>query len=80
MTSQAPIWDPPQSSGGLPATVRWPLAQIEAEHNIEIQFAALSSCFALLRRSMKTKVLSMIFRLTAKARIQQTEVTVVDKN
>lgn len=40
MTSQAPIWDPPQSSGGLPTAVRWPPAQIEAEHNIEIQFAA----------------------------------------
>ena len=40
MTSRAPIWTPPRSSGGLPTVVRWPLAPIEAEHNIEIQFAA----------------------------------------
>lgn len=39
-TSRAPIWDPPRSSGGLPTVVRWPLAPIQAGHNIEIQFAA----------------------------------------
>lgn len=40
MTSRAPIWTPPRSSGGLPTVVRWPLAPIEAEHSIEIQIAA----------------------------------------
>jgi hypothetical protein len=39
-TRQAPIWNPPRSSGGLPTAVRWPLASIEAEHSIEIQIAA----------------------------------------
>ncbi len=39
-TSTAPLWQPPRSSGGLPATVRWPLAPIAATHNIEIQAAA----------------------------------------
>ncbi|EMI46125.1 membrane protein [Rhodopirellula sp. SWK7] len=40
MTSLAPIWNPPRSSGGLPTVVRWPLAPIEAENSIEIQIAA----------------------------------------
>ena len=39
-TSSAPIWNPPRSSGGIPTAVRWPLAPIEAEHSVEVHFAA----------------------------------------
>ncbi|MDB4338480.1 hypothetical protein OAA19_00065 [Rubripirellula sp.] len=38
--SQAPVWSPPRSSGGLPTIVRWPFASIKAKNHIEIECAA----------------------------------------
>ena len=36
MTTKAPLWSPPRSSGGLPTSVRWPLAPVSQQHHIEI--------------------------------------------
>jgi hypothetical protein len=36
MTNKAPLWSPPRSGGGLPSSVRWPLAPVSQQHHIEI--------------------------------------------